>query len=91
MIHTRFLTHRNTCPVNLDVRSPGEYDHARIPGIYFYRYLAMKKEKDVGLWYTRKQEGHQGRSLIIFEIKLRAMVEEAEKIIKEWKKQHPGQ
>lgn len=86
-----FLTHRNTCPV-LDVRSPGEYDHARIPGAYTLPLFSDEERKDVGTLY--KQQGKQKAikaGLDYFGVKMRAMVEEAEKIIKEWKKQHPGQ
>lgn len=67
-----FLTHRNTCPV-LDVRSPGEYGHARIPGAYTLPLFSDEERKDVGTLY--KQQGKQKAikaGLDYFGVKMRA-------------------
>ncbi len=69
----------------LDVRSPGEYNHAQIPGAYSLPLFTDEERKIVGTAY--KQQGKQKAiklGLDYFGVKMKAMVEEAEKIIKNY-------
>ncbi|MEO6669644.1 MAG: tRNA 2-selenouridine(34) synthase MnmH [Ferruginibacter sp.] len=67
----------------LDVRSPGEYAHAHIPNAYSQPLFTDEERKIVGTAY--KQKGKQiaiKLGLDFFGVKMKAMVEEAEGIIK---------
>ena len=67
----------------LDVRSPGEYAHAHIPGAYNLPLFSDEERKIVGTAY--KQEGREQAiklGLDYFGVKMRRMVEEVETIIK---------
>lgn len=76
-----FLQLAKQYPV-LDVRSPGEYIHAHIPGAYSLPLFTDEERKVVGTAY--KQESRQTAikiGLDYFGVKMRKMVEEAERII----------
>ena len=66
----------------LDVRSPGEFDHAHIPGAYSLPLFTDEERKIVGTTYKQ-----QSRELAIkvglefFGPKMRKMVEEVEKLV----------
>lgn len=65
----------------LDVRSPGEYKHAHIPGAHSFPLFSDEERKVVGTAYkqhSREQAIKFG--LDYFGVKMRKMVEEAEKI-----------
>jgi tRNA 2-selenouridine synthase len=71
----------------LDVRSPGEYKHAHLPGAYSLPLFSDEERKVVGTAY--KQQGKQQAiklGLACFGPKMVAMVEEAERIVS----QHTG-
>lgn len=78
-----FLSLASTYPV-LDVRSPGEYKHAHIPGAYSFPLFSDEERKVVGTAY--KQQSRQEAikiGLTFFGVKMRSMVEEAEKLVEE--------
>ncbi len=78
----QFLELAETHPV-LDVRSPGEYLHAHIPGAYSLPLFTDEERKVVGTAY--KQESRQTAikiSLDYFGIKMKAMVEKVEELFK---------
>jgi len=65
----------------VDVRSPAEYCHAHIPGAYSLPLFSDEERKVVGTIY--KQQGREQAikaGLDYFGVKMRKMVEEAEKI-----------
>lgn len=73
-----FLERARQYPV-LDVRSPGEYNHAHIPGAYSLPLFSDEERKIVGTIY--KQEGREQAikaGLDFFGTKMRKMVEEVE-------------
>ena len=77
-----FLTLAAQHPV-FDVRSPGEYIHAHIPGAYSLPLFSDEERKVVGTIY--KQQGKQKAiktGLDYFGVKMKQMVEEVEAIIK---------
>jgi len=77
----QFLALAKEYPV-LDVRSPGEYNHAHIPGAYSFPLFTDEERKIVGTAY--KQESREQAikiGLDYFGVKMRKMVEEAEGII----------
>ncbi len=77
-----FLTLSVKHPV-LDVRSPGEYAHACIPGAYSLPLFSDEERKVVGTAY--KQQGREQAikiGLDYFGVKMRAMVEAVEEIAK---------
>lgn len=77
-----FLELSGHLPV-LDVRSPGEYSHAQIPGAFSLPLFSDEERKVVGTAY--KQQGKQKAikfGLDFFGVKMRGMVEEVEKIVK---------
>jgi tRNA 2-selenouridine synthase len=79
-----FLSMRQNAIV-IDVRSPGEYDHAHIPGAYTLPLFSDEERKVVGTLY--KQQGKQiaiKKGLEYFGVKMREMVEAVEKILKEF-------
>ena len=77
----QFLQLAQQHPV-LDVRSPGEYSHARIPGAYPFPLFTDEERKLVGTTY--KQQSREAAikvGLDLFGPKMRMMVEDAEAII----------
>lgn len=73
-----FLTSAEQLPV-FDVRSPGEYNHAHIPGAISLPLFSDEERKTVGILY--KQQGRQRaikEGLDFFGPKMRQMVEEVE-------------
>jgi tRNA 2-selenouridine synthase len=75
-----FLNLRESHPV-LDVRSPGEYQHAHIPGAHSFPLFDDEERKQVGTAY--KQESRELAikiGLDYFGPKMRALVEQAESI-----------
>jgi len=80
-----FLSLAQQYPV-LDVRSPGEYGHAHIPGAYSLPLFSDEERKMVGTAY--KQQGREEAikiGLDYFGGKMRKMVEEVEQIVKNHK------
>lgn len=76
----RFLELGKNCPV-LDVRSPGEYNHAHIPGAYNLPLFTDEERKIVGTVY--KQQSREAAikiGLDYFGPKMRAMIEYAESL-----------
>lgn len=79
-------------PVHLpvfDVRSPGEYNHAHIPGAYSLPLFSDEERKIVGTAY--KQIGKQKaikHGLDFFGVKMKAMVEQAEAMVTEHASMH---
>lgn len=76
-----FLAKAEQYPV-FDVRSPGEYSHAQIPGAYSLPLFSDEERKVVGTAY--KQQGRQQAiklGLDLFGVKMKSMVEEVEKIV----------
>ena len=77
----QFLELAKQYPV-IDVRSPGEYNHAHIPGAYSLPLFTDEERKIVGTAY--KQESRQQAiklGLDFFGPKMRKMVEEVEQLI----------
>lgn len=73
----------------LDVRSPGEYTHAHIPAAYSLPLFSDEERKIIGTAYKKEsREKAIKHGLDFFGVKMRSMVEEAEKIKKNFK---PGQ
>src|SRR5690606_36651342 len=70
-----------TLPV-LDVRSPGEYNHAHIPGAYPLPLFSDEERKIVGTTY--KQQGREKaiKTGVTF-FNMQGMIETAEKILKQ--------
>ena len=78
---TEFLKLSKECPV-LDVRSPGEFSHAHIPGAYSLPLFSDEERKVVGTAY--KQESREKAikiGLSYFGHKMVNMVEEVERLI----------
>ncbi|MEQ1797071.1 MAG: tRNA 2-selenouridine(34) synthase MnmH [Lacibacter sp.] len=76
-----FLVLAKQYPV-LDVRSPGEYTHAHIPGAYSFPLFTDEERKVVGTAY--KQQSREVAikiGLDYFGVKMRKMVEEVESIV----------
>jgi tRNA 2-selenouridine synthase len=85
-----FLTLARQHPV-LDVRSPGEYSHAHIPGAYSLPLFTDEERKVVGTAY--KQQDRQSAikiGLDYFGVKMRKMVEEVEELVKNYKSKIPN-
>ena len=77
-----FLKFSEECPV-LDVRSPGEFIHAHIPGAFSLPLFSDEQRKIIGTAY--KQQSRQvavKKALDFFSEKMRVMLNEAEEIIK---------
>jgi tRNA 2-selenouridine synthase len=77
----QFIALSAYCPV-LDVRSPGEYMHAHLPGAYNLPLFTDDERKVIGTLY--KQEGRQlaiKMGLDYFGPNMRAMVEATETIV----------
>jgi tRNA 2-selenouridine synthase len=67
-----------------DVRSPGEYTHASIPGAYSFPLFTNEERAIVGTLYKqRSREAAIKTGLDFFGVKMRRMVEEAEQIIQQ--------
>lgn len=84
-----FLSFAATAPI-IDVRSPGEYAHAHIPGAYSLPLFTDEERKIVGTAY--KQQSREVAikiGLDFFGVKMRKMVEEAEQIVAIHQKQVP--
>jgi tRNA 2-selenouridine synthase len=82
-----FLELAKTNPV-LDVRSPGEYQHAHIPGANSLPLFTDEERKIVGTSY--KQESRQTAikiGLDFFGVKMKKLVEDVESLMAERKKQ----
>ena len=78
----QFLELAKQHPV-IDVRSPGEFNHAHIPGVYSLPLFSDEERKIVGTAYkqeSRKQAIKIG--LDFFGVKMRKMVEEVESLVK---------
>ena len=81
-----FLSLATTYPV-LDVRSPGEYKHAHIPGAHSFPLFSDEERKVVGTAYKQQSREEAIKiGLAYFGVKMRGMVEEAETIIANWQK-----
>lgn len=75
-----FLALATTHPV-FDVRSPGEYKHAHIPGAHSLPLFTDEERKQVGTLYKQHSREHAIKAgLDFFGPKMKAMVEEVEKI-----------
>ena len=73
----------------LDVRSPGEYKHAHIPGAYSFPIFTDEERKQVGTTYKQQsREAAMKIGLDFFGPKMRSMVEQVEAIVGKW--QLPG-
>ena len=78
---SEFLTLARSCPV-LDVRSPGEFAHAHIPGAYSLPLFTDEERKIVGTEYKQQSREQAIKTgLDYFGVKMRRMLEEAETII----------
>lgn len=78
-----FLSLAATYPV-LDVRSPGEYKHAHIPGAFSFPLFTDEERKVVGTAYKQQSREEAIKiGLTFFGVKMRSMVEEAEKLAEE--------
>lgn len=78
---SEFVTLAKALPV-LDVRSPGEYSHAQIPGAYSLPLFTDEERKVVGTAYKRQSRQAAIKiGLVYFGVKMKSMVEEAERIV----------
>ena len=76
-----FLAFAKQHPV-LDVRSPGEYNHAHIPGAISFPLFTDDERKVVGTAYKQQSREEAIKiGLDYFGVKMRKMVEEAESIV----------
>jgi len=65
----------------LDVRSPGEFEHARIPGAISFPLFSDEERKVVGTTYKQQSRENAIKiGLDYFGVKMRPMVEQAEKL-----------
>jgi len=66
----------------LDVRSPGEYNHAHMPGAYSLPLFTDEERKIVGTTYKQQSREQAIKiGLDFFGVKMRKMVEEVESIV----------
>lgn len=73
----------------IDVRSPGEYRHAHIPGARSLPLFEDEERKVVGTIYKQQSREKAIKSgLDFFGVKMRRMVEETEKLLQEKKDEH---
>lgn len=78
---SQFLALAETFPV-LDVRSPGEYNHAHIPGAYSFPIFSDEERKIIGTTYKQKSRELAVKiGLDFFGATLRQKIEAAEVII----------
>src|SRR5471030_2650196 len=83
-----FLSLAQAYPV-LDVRSPGEFGHAYIPGAHALPLFTDEERKIVGTAYHQEaREEAIKLGLDYFGVKMRSMVEEVEKVVAGWPKQY---
>ena len=87
MIHhidiEKFIELAKTSPI-FDVRSPGEYMHAHIPGAYSLPLFNDEERKIVGTAYKQQSREEAIKiGLDLYGVKMRDMVEEVERIIAE--------
>ena len=76
---TGFLELAAQCPV-IDVRSPGEYGHAHIPGAHNLPLFSDEERKTVGTAYKQQSREEAIKiGLDYFGVKMKGMVEQAEK------------
>lgn len=76
-----FLSLAKQYPV-LDVRSPGEYNHAHIPAAYSLPLFTDEERKQVGTAYKQQSREEAIKiGLDYFGVKMRKMVEETESIV----------
>lgn len=83
-----FLALARCAPV-LDVRSPGEYAHAHIPGALSFPLFSDEERKEVGTTY--KQQSREAAikiGLDYFGLKMRKMVEAAESLAQQYAATH---
>jgi tRNA 2-selenouridine synthase len=79
-----FLKLANEYPV-LDVRSPGEYNHAHIPGALSFPLFTDEERRVVGTTYKQQSREQAIKiGLDFFGPKIRKMVEEVEEIMRSW-------
>lgn len=79
-----FLSLATHHPV-VDVRSPGEFDHAHIPNAFSVPLFDDEERKIVGTTYKQKsKEDAIKAGLEYFGVKMRKMVDEVEMILKNW-------
>src|SRR6186997_1997782 len=77
----RFLELAKQHPV-IDVRSPGEYKHAHLPGAYSLPLFTDEERKVVGTTYKQQSREQAIKiGLDYFGPKMRPMVEEIESIV----------
>lgn len=77
----RFLDFSETMPI-LDVRSPGEYKRAHIPGAYSLPLFSDEERKIVGTLYKQESRKKAIKSgLDFFGVKMRNLVERTEEIL----------
>lgn len=75
-----FLLHAKNAPI-LDVRSPAEYAYAHIPGAISFPLFSDEERKQVGTAYKQESREKAIRiGLDFFGVKMRSMVEAAEKM-----------
>lgn len=80
-----FLALSEVAPI-LDVRSPGEFSHASIPGAISFPLFSDEERKVVGTLYKQQsREAAIKAGLDFFGVKMRKMVEEAETICQSFK------
>jgi len=83
-----FLALAEQYPV-LDVRSPGEYGHAAMPGAFSFPLFTDEERKVVGTAYKQvSREDAIKIGLDYFGGKMRHMIEEVECIVASWPKQY---
>ncbi len=81
----QFLSYAAFHPI-LDVRSPGEFNHAHIPGAISFPLFTDEERKVVGTLYKqRSREDAIKEGLVFFGPKMRLMVEKAEEILSTYK------
>ncbi len=79
---SEFLSLSRERPV-LDVRSPGEYIHAHIPGAVSLPLFSDEERKEVGTTYKQKSREHAIKiGLDFFGPKMRGMVETVESLLR---------
>jgi len=82
---TEFLEQRHEIPV-FDVRSPGEYAHAHIPGAMSLPLFTDEERKVVGTAYKQQSREQAVKiGLDYFGVKMRKMVEEVETLLQDRK------
>ena len=81
----QFIEYSLVFPV-LDVRSPGEYNHAHMPGAISFPLFTDEERKVVGTLYKqRSREDAIKQGLDFFAPKMRPMIEQVETILSNWK------